>query len=56
MAALSFFFPVVGWILWAVKKDTNPGDAAKCANWARIGFGLYVVGVILSSCSALSGY
>ncbi len=37
MAVLSFFFPIIGWILWAVKKDSNPEDAHKCAKWAWIG-------------------
>jgi len=39
MALLSFLFPIVGWILWAVKKDSNPEDAHNCAKWAWIGFG-----------------
>jgi len=37
MAALSFFFPIVGWILWAVKKNTEPEEGNKCAKWAWIG-------------------
>lgn len=42
MAVLSFLFPIVGWILWAVKKDSNPEDAHKCAKWAWIGVAVYV--------------
>ena len=56
MGVLSFFFPVVGWILWAVKKDTNPEDATKCAKWAWIGVGAYVAAVILNRCSILARY
>ncbi len=40
MAVLSFLVPIVGWILWAVKKDSNPEDAKTCAKWAWIGFGV----------------
>ncbi len=43
MAVLSFLFPIVGWILWAVKKDSNPEDAHKCAKWAWIGVVVYFV-------------
>lgn len=38
MKVLSFLFPIVGWIYWGVKKDTNPIDASDCAKWAWIGF------------------
>lgn len=56
MAALSFFFPVAEWIIWAVKKDSNPEDASKCAKWAWIGAGVYVLLSILSSCATLARY
>lgn len=49
MAVLSFFFPIVGWILWAVKKDQNPEDASKWAKWAWIGFGVGLAGVLITS-------
>ncbi len=53
MAVLSFFFPIVGWILWAVKKDSNPEDAHKCAKWAWIGFavgvGCYLLTLLFAS-------
>ena len=49
MAVLSFFFPIVGWILWAVKKDQNPEDASKCAKWAWIGFGVGLVCALITS-------
>ena len=53
MAVLSFFFPVAGWIIWAVKKDSNPEDALKCAKWAWIGVGSSVLLTILGSCSLM---
>ena len=39
MAAVSFFFPVVGWIFWAVKKNSDPCEASQCLKWAWIGVG-----------------
>lgn len=47
MAILSFLFPIFGWIMWGVKKDTNPEEAGKCLTWANIGFGLGMVFFIL---------
>lgn len=53
MAVLSFFFPIVGWILWAVKKNSEPEEAKKCAKWAWIGFGTsFVLGFIIGLAGA----
>lgn len=52
MAVLSFFFPVIGWILWAVKKNNEPREAYKCAKWAWIGFGTNILLIILSAALA----
>lgn len=46
---LSFFFPLVGWILWGVNLRTKPNTARACAKWAWIGFAVAFV------CSILSG-
>ena len=32
-----------GWIIWGVKKNTDPEEAAKCAKWAWIGVGVGIV-------------
>ena len=45
MAVVSFLFPIVGWINWGLKKNTEPEEAAKCARLAWIGF---AVGLVLS--------
>ena len=49
---LSFFFPLVGFILWGVFKRDTPIKAKSCAKWAWISiaitFVLYVIyGVII---------
>ncbi len=54
MALLSFVFPIVGWILWAVKKNTYPEEASKCAKWAWIGFAVGAISSILVSCSTMN--
>ena len=36
--ALSFFFPIVGLILFLVWKDQTPVKAKSCGKWALIGF------------------
>lgn len=41
--ALSFFVPLVGWILWGVFKSESPVKAASCAKWGWIGFGVAVL-------------
>ena len=43
MAVVSFLFPIVGWITWGVKKNTEPEEAAKCARWAWIGLAVGTV-------------
>ena len=52
MAVVSFLFPIVGWILWAVKKGKEPEVAAKCAKWAWIGF---AVGAVFSIIGNMMG-
>lgn len=47
MAVLSFFFPIIGWILWAIKKNTEPEEAKKCLLWANIGFGVGLLSIFL---------
>ncbi len=37
MAVISFLFPIVGLIIWAVKKKNEPEVAAKCIKWAGYG-------------------
>ena len=37
---ISFLFPIVGWILYFVKKEDMPNAAKKYAYWAWGGFGL----------------
>lgn len=48
MKVLSFFIPVAGWILWAVKKNTEPDEAKDCAKWAWIGFAVSMVLTVLA--------
>ena len=45
MSVVSFLFPIVGWITWGVKKNSDPDLASRCAKWAWIGFG---AGMLLS--------
>ncbi len=45
---LSFFFPIVGLILYLVWKEQYPIKAKGCGKWALIGF---IVNMILSICS-----
>lgn len=55
--ALSFFFPVVGWVLWAIFKSDTPIKAKSCAKWAWIGFGVWVViNTIIYAVAFSSGY
>ncbi len=42
MGILSFFYPLIGFTLWAIKKDTNPDDARKCLKFAWWGFGISI--------------
>lgn len=43
-AVLGFFFPLVGFILWLVWNNTNPGDARMAGKGALWGV---VAGIIL---------
>lgn len=43
LTVLSFFFPIVGWVLYFVKKDENLEVAKTYAKWAWIGFGIGLV-------------
>lgn len=36
--ALSFFFPLVGWIMYFVFRKETPTKAKSCSKWAWIGF------------------
>lgn len=49
IAALSFFFPIVGVILWYMWKYTQPGKAASAAKGALVSvcFGTPLIGIIL---------
>ena len=40
---LSFFIPLVGWILWGVFKNESPIKAKACSRWAWIGFAILAV-------------
>lgn len=40
---LSFLFPIVGWILYFVKKSENIGAAKTYAKWGWAGFGLGLI-------------
>lgn len=48
---LSFFFPLIGWILYFVFKGETPKKAKSCSKFAWIGFGVsfllsFIVGII----------
>lgn len=45
--ALSFFFPIVGLILYLVWKDTTPNKAKACGKFALIGWLVGFVSIIL---------
>lgn len=40
LKAISFLFPIVGWILWGINKGQYPNKAKACSKWAWIGFGV----------------
>lgn len=44
---LSFFFPIIGWILYFFWKDESPQKAYNVAKWAWIGFGFNFLLTIL---------
>ena len=46
---LSFFFPLVGLILYVVNVDSKPVMAKAIGKWALIGFIVGVVGSVLLS-------
>lgn len=48
MAILSFLFPIVGFILWAIKKNTEPEEAETCLKWAFIGVAVWVILYLLT--------
>ena len=37
MKFISFLFPIVGWIYWRSKKDSDPKAAEECLHWAMAG-------------------
>lgn len=45
LKVLSFFIPIVGLILYLVKKDQTPVSAKEYGKWALIGF---IVGIVFS--------
>ena len=58
---LSFFFPLIGLILFLCMKNDTPIKAKKCGKWALIGFIIEVVlSIVLSVVGAMlivdSGY
>jgi hypothetical protein len=58
-AALGFFFPVVGLILWIIWNNTSPLKAKSCGKGALIGFIVSIVVAIIGGAAiagALSGY
>ncbi len=46
MAVVSFLFPIVGWITWGVKRNSDPELAGKCSKWAWIGFAVGMVATL----------
>lgn len=46
---LSFFIPLVGWIMYFSMKQKTPERAAACCQWAWIGFGANLLITLLSS-------
>ena len=47
-AALSFFIPLVGLILYLVWKDFLPQRAHSCGKGALIGFVIYIILIVLT--------
>ena len=52
LKVVSFCIPLVGGILWFVKKDDEPVAAASAGKLALIGFG---IGIVLNILSAVIG-
>lgn len=46
---LSFFFPLIGLILFLCMKNDTPIKAKKCGKWALIGFIVHIVVTIILS-------
>ena len=57
-AVLGFFFPLIGFILWLVWKDSKPGDSKMAGKGCLIGIivsvVLGIVGGIVTACTAAS--
>lgn len=52
---VSFFFPIVGWILWGVYKNKSPKQAKSYSKWAWYGFGAgFVVSFVFGFIAAFS--
>ena len=43
MKIVSFLIPIVGLILWAVKKKNEPVAAKSCITWGIIGFAVSII-------------
>ena len=39
-AALGFFIPIVGWVLWGIWQNTRPGDAKMAGIGGIVGFAI----------------
>jgi uncharacterized membrane protein YvbJ len=52
IGGLSFFFPIVGLILYFVWKETKPVSAKFAGKWALIGF---IVNVVLTILAGIGG-
>lgn len=50
LTLVSFLFPIVGWVLWAVWKDQYHTKASSAAKWAWIGFAVGIVYNIIVFC------
>lgn len=48
LAILSFLFPIVGWILWAVNKEEKPKAARTYSLCAWTAFGLNIIFRLIS--------
>lgn len=46
---LSFFIPLVGWILYFSMRQNTPVKASSCCQWAWIGFGVNIFLTILGN-------
>lgn len=46
LCIISFIIPLVGWILYFVKRDEYPNKAKACSTWAWVGFVLNFIVII----------